>query len=244
MSEANSEAVSRGPIAASWAFSAAPIHPAGRGTAGSGFPVFSYRYRFIKRMMDLACASICLAAFAIPALLIAAAILLTSRGPVLYREQRIGRGGVLFRILKFRTMRQNAVEERWLREVSIDGARLQWRMCKDLKDPRVTRVGRFLRRWSLDELPQLLNVLLGDMSLVGPRPIVEEEIPCYGDLFPIYMAAHPGLSGLWQISGRSKIGYIQRAELDAAYIRSWSLRTDLRILLRTVPAVIGRVGAS
>lgn len=245
MSEANSEAVSRVPIAAGFieVFSTEPARSA-VSDPRSAVPVCSWRYRYVKRMMDLACASILLAIFAIPGLFIAAAILLTSSGPIFYREQRIGRGGALFRIWKFRSMHRNAPEERWLREEFNDGTRVQWRMRKDLKDPRVTLVGGFLRQWSLDELPQLLNVLSGEMSLVGPRPIVEEEISCYGERFPTYLAAHPGLSGLWQISGRSKFGYRQRAALDADYVQSWSLRTDAWILLRTVPAVIGRVGAS
>jgi exopolysaccharide production protein ExoY len=245
VSEANSEAVSRAPIAASLmeVFSAEPARSAAF-DAGADSAIGSWRHRYVKRIMDLACASILLAMFFLPGLVIAAAILLSSPGPVFYREQRIGRGGALFRIWKFRSMRPNASEERWLREVFHDGTRVQWRMRKDLKDPRITSVGRFLRQWSLDELPQLLNVLRGEMSLVGPRPIVEEEVPCYGERFSSYLAVQPGLSGLWQVSGRSKFGYRQRAALDADYVQSWSLRADVRILLRTVPAVIGRVGAS
>jgi lipopolysaccharide/colanic/teichoic acid biosynthesis glycosyltransferase len=116
-------------------------------------------------------------------------------------------------------------------------------MCKHLTDPRVTKVGGFLRRWSLDELPQLLNVLRGEMSLIGPRPIVQAETVLYGDLLGFYLDAKPGLSGLWQVSGRSDVGYESRATLDASYVRSWSLRGDLVILLRTIPAVLKRVGA-
>lgn len=104
-------------------------------------------------------------------------------------------------------------------------------------------MGHFLRRWSLDELPQLLNVLRGEMSLVGPRPIVETEIEVYGDLFHHYIEVTPGISGLWQVSGRSNIGYTQRAKLDASYVRNWTLSLDLSILLRTLPAVLKRIGA-
>jgi lipopolysaccharide/colanic/teichoic acid biosynthesis glycosyltransferase len=116
-------------------------------------------------------------------------------------------------------------------------------MHKDVPDPRITWVGGFLRKWSLDELPQLINVLRGDMSLVGPRPIVEAELPMYGHLKHFYLAAIPGLSGLWQVSGRSNISFAARVNLDASYVRYWSLRGDLKILLRTVPAVLRRVGA-
>jgi lipopolysaccharide/colanic/teichoic acid biosynthesis glycosyltransferase len=120
---------------------------------------------------------------------------------------------------------------------------LQWRMDKRQHDPRVTKVGRFLRRWSLDEVPQIINILCGDMSLVGPRPIVKAETDLYKDLLPFYLAATPGLSGLWQVSGRSNLDYGTRAKLDATYVRTWSLKSDLRILMRTVPAVLRRIGA-
>jgi len=119
----------------------------------------------------------------------------------------------------------------------------RWRTHKDIHDPRITAVGRFLRRWSLDELPQLINVLRGDMSLVGPRPVVKAELPLYEHLLHFYLAATPGLSGLWQVSGRSNVNFSKRARLDATYVRSWSLHRDFTILARTVPAVLRRVGA-
>jgi lipopolysaccharide/colanic/teichoic acid biosynthesis glycosyltransferase len=116
-------------------------------------------------------------------------------------------------------------------------------MCKQRRDPRITAVGGFLRRWSLDEIPQLLNVLGGEMSLVGPRPIIETEMVLYGELLTYYLAATPGLSGAWQVSGRSEIDYDERARLDALYVSLWSLKSDIGILLRTLPAVVGRIGA-
>jgi len=119
----------------------------------------------------------------------------------------------------------------------------EWRMRKGGHDPRITNVGRFIRKWSIDEFPQLINVLLGEMSLIGPRPIVHSEVKFYGDLYVYYLAATPGLSGLWQVSGRSRIGYEERAELDASYVKAWSLKSDMSILFRTFPAVINRVGA-
>jgi undecaprenyl-phosphate galactose phosphotransferase len=206
-------------------------------------PVESWRYEYVKRGLDLLCAATMLLVFAIPGLLIAAAILLSSEGGVFYREERIGRGGRLFRIWKFRSMYRHASQTGHIVTVPPGGIPVHRRMCKHLTDPRVTSVGDFLRRWSLDELPQLLNVLRGEMSLIGPRPIVPAETVLYGDLFGFYLDAKPGLSGLWQVSGRSDVGYESRARLDASYVRSWSLRQDLLILLKTIPAVLKRVGA-
>jgi lipopolysaccharide/colanic/teichoic acid biosynthesis glycosyltransferase len=123
------------------------------------------------------------------------------------------------------------------------GTLLHWRIHKHSRDPRITPVGRFLRRWSLDELPQLINVLRGDMSLIGPRPVIEEEMLLYAHLQPFYLAAAPGMSGLWQVSGRSNVSFAKRADLDAFYVKNWSLRTDFVILAKTIPAVLGRVGA-
>jgi len=203
----------------------------------------AWRYRFVKRTMDVLGAILMTILFAIPGLFIAAAIVLTSRGPVFYHEQRIGRDGRMFRIWKFRSMYPNVARRPRIAETE-PGARLfEWRMHKHRLDPRITPVGGFLRRWSLDELPQLFNVLHGEMSLIGPRPIVKAEAEFYGGLLSFYLAVPPGLSGLWQVSGRSHVGYQERARLDALYVRSRSLRTDLNILLRTIPAVLGRVGA-
>ena len=203
-------------------------------------PVESWHYRYFKRTFDIVGALLMLAVFLIPGALIALAILLTSPYPVFYSEERIGRNGVPFRIWKFRSMCPHEAVHR-----NTQGERvvLQWRMEKRGYDPRITRIGRFLRRWSLDELPQLWNVLRGDMSLVGPRPVVDAETRFYRDLLPFYLAATPGLSGLWQVSGRSNLAFDERASLDAHYVRSWSLKVDLAILIRTIPAVLNRVGA-
>jgi lipopolysaccharide/colanic/teichoic acid biosynthesis glycosyltransferase len=171
-------------------------------------------------------------------------VVATSKGPLFYRERRIGQNGRQFRIWKFRSMHKNAAERARIADSQIDTKVLEWRMHKHLRDPRITSVGGFLRKWSLDELPQLLNVLSGDMSLIGPRPIVESEVELYGSLISVYTTAVPGLSGLWQVSGRSHIDYDKRAKLDAKYVQSWSLGSDLMILLRTIPAVLGRIGAN
>jgi exopolysaccharide production protein ExoY len=209
----------------------------------SGISLDSWRYRHAKRVMDLFGALTMVLIFAIPGILIAAAIVLTSKGPVFYRETRIGRNGRLFRIWKFRSMCQNASHRIHIADTEPTGKVLHWRMRKHLHDPRITAIGRILRKWSLDELPQCFNVLCGEMSLVGPRPIVEAEMHLYGDLFDYYLAATPGVSGFWQVSGRSDLSYRKRAELDAIYVGTWSLSSDLAILLQTIPAVLKRKGA-
>jgi undecaprenyl-phosphate galactose phosphotransferase len=209
----------------------------------TGVHVHSWRYQHVKRWIDIAAGLVLFLLSLAPGLLIAAAIVITSKGPVFYRENRIGRGGKPFRIWKFRSMAETS---RWhdVRKAGPDHASaLQWRIHKTVRDPRITPVGAFIRRWSLDELPQVLNVLRGDMSLVGPRPVIAAEVPLYGHLQHFYLAATPGLSGLWQVSGRSNISFAGRANLDASYVRNWSLRADFLILLQTIPAVLGKVGA-
>ena len=207
-----------------------------------GLPLESWRYRYVKRMIDVAGALFMLLAFLVPGTLIALAILITSPYPVFYCEERIGRGGVPFRIWKFRSMRPHGTSHRIAGGLA-EGLVLNWRMDKRRHDPRVTTIGRFLRRWSLDEVPQVFNVLRGDMSLIGPRPIVKAETYYYKHLLSFYLAATPGLSGLWQVSGRSDLDYAERSRLDASYVKNWSLSADLKIFLRTIPAVLGRVGA-
>jgi lipopolysaccharide/colanic/teichoic acid biosynthesis glycosyltransferase len=209
----------------------------------AGEPVNSWRYEYMKRGLDLLSATILLLVFAVPGLLIAAVIVLTSQGPVFFREERIGRGGRPFQIWKFRSMCRRAEQSRYTTTPQPGHKAVHRRMQKHLPDPRITLFGRFLRQWSLDELPQLLNVLRGEMSLVGPRPIVEAETAFYKDRLGFYLSARPGLSGLWQVSGRSNLGYEVRAGLDAMYVQSWNLRGDLYILLRTIPAVVRRIGA-
>jgi lipopolysaccharide/colanic/teichoic acid biosynthesis glycosyltransferase len=206
-------------------------------------PMTSWRYQYVKRGVDVFCALAMTAAFAIPGLLIAAVILLTSEGPVFYREERIGRDGRPFQIWKFRSMFQSAAQLGHFAGGQPVGAGLQWRMNKNRRDPRITWIGNIIRRWSLDELPQLFNVIRGEMSLIGPRPIVQAETRFYGNLLAFYLAARPGLSGLWQVSGRSNVGYADRAELDASYVRTWCLGADFSILFRTIPAVLSRIGA-
>ena len=176
--------------------------------------------------------------------LIAVAIRLESRGPALFGHTRIGRRGEPFRIWKFRTMHQDGARilEEHFRRHPAD--RLEWaRLHKLRQDPRVTRLGRFLRKTSLDELPQFWNVLRGEMSLVGPRPIVASEIDKYGDAFRLYCRVVPGLTGMWQVSGRSETDYGQRVDLDTFYVRNWSPWLDVYLLARTVKVVLRGEGA-
>ncbi len=193
-----------------------------------------------KRALDLLVAGALLLALSPVAALIALAIALDSRGPIIIGQVRVGRGGRRFRMYKFRSM-VNRAESLKAGLVSDydEGAPL----FKMRDDPRRTRVGRLLRRLSLDELPQLLNVVRGDMSLVGPRPPLPEEVETYTPFQMQRLHAVPGMTGLWQVSGRSLLTFDQMLELDLCYIRAWSFWLDLRILLRTIPVVLSGKGA-
>ncbi len=200
--------------------------------------------RFTKRCMDLA-ASIAGGIIILPFLFyLAVAVKMSSRGPIVYSHERIGMNGRRFKAWKFRTMFQNAdqVLELYLEE--HPELQEEWDRDHKLKfDPRVTRIGRFLRKTSLDELPQLWNVIRGDMSLVGPRPIVDAEIVKYGPYYGLYTMVKPGITGLWQVSGRNNTTYDERVQLDAYYVRNWLPWLDLYLLLRTIRIVLFVKGA-
>lgn len=199
--------------------------------------------RLRKRAADVVLGAAFILLFAPLMTVIALAVCLDG-GPIFYGHLRIGPDMRLFRCWKFRTMVVSA--DQVLRQVlAQDGALLaEWESSHKLrKDPRITMVGRFLRASSLDELPQLFNVIRGEMSLVGPRPIVEAEIDRYGAKFTAYCACRPGITGLWQVRGRSNVSYESRVELDSQYARTWSLWLDFKILLRTVVTIIQRDGA-
>jgi len=200
--------------------------------------------RAIKRFMDLAGVLLGSVLVAPVIVLFGLLIKLDSRGPVFYGHTRVGSGGRKFKAWKFRSMFQDA--DARLQEYLQKHPELRQEWERDFKlknDPRVTRVGRFLRRTSLDELPQLWNVLKGEMSLVGPRPIVEAEVPRYADSFDLYQKVTPGMSGLWQVSGRTDTTYGERVALDTYYVRNWSPWLDAYILGRTVRVVIMGKGA-
>ncbi len=164
----------------------------------------------------------------------------SSAGPALFRQERIGRGMRPFTMLKLRTMVVGA--DRLVAGL-LDKTGVDQRFYKFQDDPRITRAGRWLRRWSLDELPQLWNVVRGDMSLVGPRPGLASEVEAYESWQLARLAVRPGLTGAWQASGRSEVGFDDCVRMDLAYIENWSLRGDLIILAKTIPAVLRRKGA-
>jgi exopolysaccharide biosynthesis polyprenyl glycosylphosphotransferase len=212
------------------------------------------RFDWVKRTLDLAVAAIVMLLFAPVFAFTAVAVLLDSRGPVIYRHRRVGKGGRAIEVLKFRTMRLDCctgeryggdAAERMLKQLMEDPERAQeFEGSQKLSDdPRVTRIGRFLRKTSLDELPQLLNVLTGDLSLVGPRPITTEELTRYGTHAEELLSVRPGVTGYWQINGRSILDYDERIRLDLAYVSGRSLRLDFEILAKTARVVLARGGA-
>lgn len=193
----------------------------------------------LTRVVDIAAALALLAFLAPLMILIALLVYVSDPGPVIFAHRRVGRGGKMFPVYKFRSMVVDA-ESRLAELLARDPeARAQWNRDHKLKnDPRITAFGNFLRRSSLDELPQLINVIRGDMSLVGPRPISPAESERYGRYIREYWAVRPGITGLWQISGRNDVSYRRRVALDVAFARSYSLALYLRIAVMTVPAVI------
>ncbi|HEX3159064.1 MAG TPA: sugar transferase [Gemmatimonadaceae bacterium] len=207
-----------------------------------GAPVLRARELLVKRIVDVIGAAAGLVLLAPVLLIIAALVWLDSRGPIFFTQHRAGLGGRRFRMLKFRTMRLGADDEKeCLAHLNHSG---DSRLFKIPNDPRVTRLGIWLRRWSLDELPQLWNVLRGDMSLVGPRPFFERDLARYEDHHFRRLGAKPGITGLWQVSGRSEVvDFEEVVRLDREYIERWSLWLDLKILGRTLPAVLSRTGA-
>lgn len=200
--------------------------------------------RAVKRVIDIVGSLVLIVLLLTLGLVVAIAIKVDSRGPVLFVQRRVGRNGVEFPLLKFRTMVRDG-EGALLGHISTDEDLLrEWEHARKLRnDPRVTRVGAFLRRFSIDELPQLLNVVVGNMSLVGPRPVPRDEIAYFGQRAGQILDVRPGLTGLWAVSGRSEVSYEERVELEYRYVVDWSLWMDARILVRTIPAVFRGHGA-
>lgn len=197
----------------------------------------------VKRTIDVIGGVLLLIAL-LPVMLSLALIVKRDGGPILFRHKRIGANGKSFSCLKFRTMCPDAEQRLQKLLAESPEARAEWERDFKLKeDPRVTPFGNLMRQTSLDELPQLFNVIRGEMSLVGPRPIVTAEAARYGAAFRDYLGCRPGLTGLWQVSGRNDLDYDSRVQLDARYAREWSLVRDVAILLRTVGVVFGRTGA-
>jgi lipopolysaccharide/colanic/teichoic acid biosynthesis glycosyltransferase len=195
----------------------------------------------VKGAFDRLAAGLILLVLALPIAIISLLIMLTSPGPVLVRQSRVGRFGKSFTAYKFRSMREDA--EMLRDQLEQDNSHSAPTIFKVKRDPRVNRFGRLIRRTSIDEIPQLFNVVRGEMSLVGPRPPLPREVMHYQPHHLQRLAATPGMTGLWQIRGRSEIPFEEMVEMDLEYIRTWSLWTDLRIIIKTPFAVIGGRGA-
>ncbi|GAB3252822.1 exopolysaccharide biosynthesis polyprenyl glycosylphosphotransferase [Arthrobacter pigmenti] len=205
-------------------------------------PAQTLPVRMAKRGMDVIGSAVLMIILAPVLIAVALAISFTSQGPVLYRQQRIGKDGIPFNILKFRSMELDADSK--LQHLLRSQAKGDEPLFKVDNDPRVTSIGRFLRRYSLDELPQLINVFAGSMSLVGPRPQRPAEVELYEGNAEHRLGVSPGMTGLWQVSGRSRLTWQEAQELDITYAHNWSLGMDLQILARTARAVLGADGAS
>jgi Undecaprenyl-phosphate galactose phosphotransferase WbaP len=200
--------------------------------------------QFIKRVIDLCLVLMALPFLAIIFVILAVLIRIDSTGPIFFAQKRVGKDGREFTIWKFRTMVVNAeqVFKEYLQK--HPSHQTEWKENQKIKnDPRITVIGKLLRRLSLDELPQFINIFKGEMSVVGPRPIVQEEIPYYGNNYRLYTRVNPGLTGLWQVSGRNNLTYEERVTLDEYYVRNWSVWMDIYILATTIKAVLTGKGA-
>ena len=200
---------------------------------------------FLKRCLDIAMATWALILFAPLLIIVAVLIWINDHGPVIYSQERVGRGNKAFKFYKFRSMVTNAdaILASWGKENPQLYSDYVQNNFKLIKDPRVTPIGAWIRRTSIDELPQLFNVLRGDMSIVGPRPILEREIPAYEGDLSLYGEMRPGITGLWQVSGRSSTTFLDRASYDEWYVRNWSIWLDIVILFKTIRVVLMRSGA-
>jgi lipopolysaccharide/colanic/teichoic acid biosynthesis glycosyltransferase len=231
-------------IEGSYSYAESAGRSVGKSQRAKSAPSEYFRYRVAKRYCDVMLVLISMPVM-LPILgLVSAVVMLSSPGPIFYSHRRIRKSGAFFSMWKFRTMCVNSAEvlEDYLaRHPEADA---EWNKTHKLrKDPRITPLGGVLRRYSLDELPQLWNVLVGQMSLVGPRPIVAAEVEKYGDCFECYCRVKPGLTGLWQVSGRSALSYDARVALDCEYVNHWSLVKDGVILLKTFASVVNQDGA-
>lgn len=194
----------------------------------------------VKRMIDIAVSLIAVLVLIPLAAVVAVAIKLDSKGPVFFKQARVGRNGTLFTLYKFRSMHENADQ---IKQSLGHMNEAEGPVFKIKRDPRITKIGAFIRKTSLDELPQFMNVLRGEMSLVGPRPPLPQEVERYTDYQRGRLAVKPGLTCLWQVQGRSSVSFDRWVELDLEYIRRQSLWLDVTIMLKTIPAVLKGTGA-
>ena len=198
-------------------------------------------YRVIKRILNLLCSFVGVIVLSPFFLIISLLIKVTSKGPVFFVHERVGLNGKKFKLIKFRTMVNNA--EEMIASFSPEQKK-EWEENYKLKDdPRITKIGKFLRRTSLDELPQLITILKGDMSIVGPRPVVDEELNWYGDKKDKLLSVKPGLTGWWAVNGRSNVPYPERCDLELYYVDHISFALDVKIILKTLGAIIKKDGA-
>jgi exopolysaccharide production protein ExoY len=197
-----------------------------------------------KRVFDILLASVAIVLLSPLFVMVALLVKLSDGGRVFYAHRRIGRNGNAFYCLKFRTMVENGDEVLAMHFAQNPQARAEWLAIRKLQnDPRVTRVGAVLRKLSLDELPQVFNILLGHMSVVGPRPVIKDELELYGQAADCYLRSRPGLTGLWQVSGRNDVSYGTRVAFDQQYVENWSFLADLKIIVLTVPAILESRGS-
>ena len=198
-------------------------------------------YKIVKRTSDVALSSIALVGLLPIFAVIALAIKLESKGPVFFKHTRIGKDGKIIKIYKFRSMVENA--EDLIKKFTPEQMKEYQENYKLSNDPRVTKVGKFLRRTSLDELPQLINIVKGDLSIIGPRPVVAEELKKYGTNIKKFLSVTPGLTGYWAANGRSCISYEQRMQMELFYIDNLSFKLDVKVFFKTIGAVLNRRGA-
>lgn len=212
-------------------------------------PTKSYRkrlerpetYKFVKRFFDIVLASIGMIVLSPIFLIISLAIKLESKGPIFFKHTRIGKDGKIIKIYKFRSMVNNA--EDMIKEFTPEQMKEYRENYKLTNDPRITKVGKFLRKTSLDELPQLINIIKGDLSIIGPRPVVSDELKKYGTNTRKFLSVTPGLTGYWAANGRSCTSYEQRMQMELFYIDNFSLKMDIKVFFKTIEAVIKREGA-
>lgn len=198
-------------------------------------------YRYIKRFMDVILATIALVVLSPIFLIIAIAIKIESKGPVFFKHARIGKNGKIIKLYKFRSMVINA--EELIKSFTPEQMKEYKENYKLTNDPRITKIGKFLRKTSLDELPQLLNIIKGDLSIIGPRPVVTDELKKYGTNTEKFLSVTPGLTGYWAANGRSCTTYEQRMQMELYYIDNLSLKMDIKVFFKTIEAVIKREGA-
>lgn len=207
-------------------------------------PAAGQRFAIVKRTVDIFGAAALIVTLAPLFVALIAGVKFTSAGRVFFVQRRVGRGGEEFDFYKFRSMHTDGDRrfEEWLD--AVEGRRREWDLYQKIDDdPRITSFGRWIRRTSLDELPQLWNVLKGDMSLVGPRPCTADQRSLYGERWGDYCSVRPGLTGLWQVSGRNLLTFEQRVRLDSEYVQTWTFASDIKILIRTVKVVLQMEGS-